>query len=631
MSDSLTSAEQAWAESGRSSKGRGGAGRLLRRTFLIAFVLVTGGLITSGGLELLFRYRESVDAVGALQREMAQGAAFKIHNFVQDIERTMREFTQTQGVVAVGLTKAYRFELIKLLKINPAITEATVLEPSGRELFKLSRLEMTLPQDLKDRSLAEAFIPAREDKSFYSQVYFVRKSEPYMTISVPIKRFQGEVVGILICEVNLKYIWEVVSGIKVGQAGYAYVVSGEGDLIAHPDISLVLEKRNLKELGQVKAALAGAQGPLPAQANLVGEKVFPAYGRIPDLGWAVLVERPVGEAYAPLYASILRTSILLLVGLGMAILASFLINHRVVRPVEVLRQGATRIGAGDLDHRLEIKTGDELQALAEEFNRMAAQLQESYANLEERVKTRTQELAVANLRLDETSRHKSAFLASMSHEFRTPLNAIIGFSEVLLDRSLKVTEEERSQFLSDILNSGKHLLNLINEILDLSKIEAGRMELQIEPVSLQAILDAIQSTVRSLAARKTIDLRFESNGLPDSVSIDAGRIKQVLLNLVGNALKFTPESGKVWVRATASNGEVRVEVGDTGPGVPREEQERIFLEFQQTKTVTEGDKPEGTGLGLALAKKFAEMHGGKLWVESEVGKGSRFFFTLPLN
>ena len=168
-----------------------------------------------------------------------------------------------------------------------------------------------------------------------------------MHIAVPIEPFAGEVIGVLIAEVNLKYIWEVISQIKVGQTGYAYVVSREGDLIAHPDISLVLQKQNLRNLGQVQAALAGAPGPFAAQPNLAGQKVFPAYAAIPDLGWAVLVERPTAEAYAPLYASILRTSMLLLVGLGMAILASLLISRRVVRPVEVLRQGAAQIGAGD--------------------------------------------------------------------------------------------------------------------------------------------------------------------------------------------------------------------------------------------------------------------------------------------
>jgi class 3 adenylate cyclase len=212
-------------------------------------------------------------------------------------------------------------------------------------------------------------------------VYLVQESEPYMSIAVPIKRF-NRVIGVLIAEVNLKHIWSVVSDIQVGKTGYAYVVSGGGELIAHPDINLVLKGRNFKDLVQVQAALAGAPIPLAALPNFAGQEVFSAYATIPDLGWAVLVERPVVEAYAPLYASLTRTAALLLVGLGMAVLASLLIGIRVVRPLQELRQGVTRIGMGDLDHRIDIQTGDELEVLADEFNQMTVKLQESYANNE---------------------------------------------------------------------------------------------------------------------------------------------------------------------------------------------------------------------------------------------------------
>jgi GAF domain-containing protein len=229
--------------------------------------------------------------------------------------------------------------------------------------------------------------------------------------------------------------------------------------------------------------------------------------------------------------------------------------------------------------------------------------------------------------IEAANRHKSEFLANMSHELRTPLNAIIGFSEVLLDPSLKVSDEEQSQFLTDVLGSGKHLLGLINEILDLAKIEAGKMELQIEPALLQDVVEAVSNTMRSLAVKKSIDLRIDSDERLDPFLMDGARVKQVLLNLVGNAIKFTPEGGKVWMRTGSKDGYVRVEVGDTGPGIAAEDQERIFLEFQQAGS--DAGKPQGTGLGLALAKKFVEMHGGKIWLESEVGKGSRFFFTLP--
>ncbi len=182
------------------------------------------------------------------------------------------------------------------------------------------------------------------------------------------------------------------------------MVSGEGDLLAHPDLSLVLQKRNLKHLRQVQMALDDTPGPFVAQPNLAGQQVLAAYALIPSLGWAVLVERPASEAYAPLYRSMLRTVVLLLFGLGMAVLASFLISRRVVRPIAVLRQGADRIGAGELEHRIDVRTGDELEALAVEFNRMAAHLQTSYASLEQQVEARTCELAQAVAELQSSGR-----------------------------------------------------------------------------------------------------------------------------------------------------------------------------------------------------------------------------------
>jgi len=288
-------------------------------------------------------------------------------------------------------------------------------------------------------------------------------------------------------------------------------------------------------------------------------------------------------------------------------------------------------------------TEDEIGQLAVSFNRMAeslkgnigekervlAELKELNQTLEDRVLRRTLELQVANIELREATRHKSEFLAGVSHELRTPLNAIIGFSEVLLDPSLKVTEDERKQFLKDILNGGKHLLNLINEILDLSKIEAGRMELEVEPANLTETLDSVQDTMQPLAARKHINLQFNRNGGIPPFPMDAMRVKQVLLNLVANAIKFTPEGGRVEVSAKTKDGLVQLEVDDTGIGIPKEDHMRIFEEFHRRRTEEGTKASEGTGLGLALAKRFVQMHGGKIWVDSEVGKGSRFSFTLP--
>jgi adenylate cyclase len=354
------------------------SGRLVRRTFVVALVLVGSGLVAGGAFELYKKYHESVESNWILQREMAQGASFKIQQFVKEIENTMQASTQSADILSHGLTDAFEFQLIKLLKIIPAISAIAAVDTRGSERIKVSRLEMIRPEDLKLRATDQAFLTASKDATYIGPVYFVHESEPYAQIAVPIKRFT-KVVGVLIAEVNLKHIWKVISEIRAGETGYAYVVSGDGNLIAHPDISMVLKGRNLNNLDQVQAALADAPGPLKAQTNFAGQTVFVAYSLISDLGWAVLVERPTDEAYAPLYSSLLRTGVLLMVGVGMAVLASLLIGLRVVRPLQALRQGATRISAGELDFHIDIKTGDELEVLADEFNQMTEKLKESYA------------------------------------------------------------------------------------------------------------------------------------------------------------------------------------------------------------------------------------------------------------
>lgn len=628
MNDPTASEYSARPPSPSTPSRRAGGGRLLRRTFLIAFLLVSGGLISSGAVELFFRYRESVESIGALQREMAQGVAFKIQAFVQDIEKTLRASTQTPEIVTEGLTEAYRFQLIKLLRVAPAITTATALDTEGHETLKVSRVQMVQSQELAEQSTNEAFTQARQGASFLSSVYFVRQSEPYLRIGVPIERFAGDVVGVLIAEVNLKYIWDVISNIKVGQTGYAYVVSRDGDLIAHPDISLVLQKQSVKHLGQVQAALAGQSGPFTVQANLAGDKVFPAYAAMPDLGWAVIVERLADEAYAPLYASMLRTAILLLLGLGMAVVASLLIGRRVVRPLAVLRQGAARIGTGALTHRIDIQTDDEFQDLATEFNYMATQLQESYAELEQRVEARTHELEERSRELEIASKHKSQFLANMSHELRTPMNAILGYTELIIDEIYGEVPERIREVLERVQHSGQHLLGLINAVLDLSRIEAGRLTLSIAEYSLPEVVQTVFTSVESLAAEKQLALHLSvPSDLPPGRG-DEQRIAQVLLNLVGNAIKFT-EAGEVGIGVSAEDGAFAIAVSDTGGGIAEEDQQKIFDEFQQadnSNTRAQG----GTGLGLAISKRIIEMHGGRMWVESSLGKGSTFWFTLPV-
>jgi signal transduction histidine kinase len=230
--------------------------------------------------------------------------------------------------------------------------------------------------------------------------------------------------------------------------------------------------------------------------------------------------------------------------------------------------------------------------------------------------------------IEAANRHKSEFLANMSHELRTPLNAIIGFSEVLQERLFGELNEKQAEYTSDILTSGQHLLSLINEILDLSKVEAGRMELELAPFDLPLAIDNARTFVRERAMKHGITMDVDVDDRLGEYVGDERKIKQILLNLLSNAVKFTPEGGRISITANKTDNGAEISVTDTGIGIPPAEQPTIFEEFRQVGGEY-AHKKEGTGLGLTLAKKFVELHGGKIWVESEVGKGSTFSFTLP--
>ena len=238
------------------------------------------------------------------------------------------------------------------------------------------------------------------------------------------------------------------------------------------------------------------------------------------------------------------------------------------------------------------------------------------------------EIADKSRQLEAASRHKSEFLANMSHELRTPLNAIIGFSEVLNERMFGELNDKQAEYLKDIHASGTHLLSLINDILDLSKVEAGRMELELSSFSLPAAIDSALTLVRERATRRGVSLRAAIHPAIGEMSGDERKIRQVLLNLLSNAIKFTPEGGRIEVTAAPENGAVDVSVIDTGVGIAPEDHEAVFEEFRQVGE--SAAKQEGTGLGLALCRKFVELHGGKIWVTSALGAGSTFTFRLPV-
>jgi signal transduction histidine kinase/ActR/RegA family two-component response regulator len=622
---------------------------------MVIFATLVGvALLTSGLIGIYFVYQQNKAAEVLLQQEKAMAAASKIKQFVEEIEHQIGWTTHYPWDTSPVALNQQHLDYLRLLRQVPAITEISQLDPSGMEQLRVSRLAVDVVGSQADLSREPEFLKARTGKTYFSPVDFLAESAyPYMTVAMV---GRGQPAGVTVAQVNLKFIWEVVSQIKIGKVGHAYVVDASGQLIAHPDISLILRRTDLSSLPQVRAALAASSEPaiqrrpqVAIERGLRGNRVLTTYQPIDPLGWTVFLEQPLNEAFVPLYNSILRTTILVVIGLGLAFLTSLVLAHRMVAPILALRSSAARIGAGALGQTIDIRTGDELEALGDEFNRMSTRLRESYASLEQKVEQRTQELTSTNENLKneiaqreraqaelleardiaiEASRAKSGFLANMSHEIRTPLNAIIGMAELLSETPLN---SEQLGYLRVFQHAGDTLLNTINDILDLSKLEAGQVTLELAEFDIRELVENTVEVLGVGAHDKGLALNCHfAPDVPTMLLGDPARLGPVITNLVGNAIKFT-EKGEVSVHVendpeANAPGALRLRVCDTGIGIPPDKLNVIFESFAQADSSTTREYG-GTGLGLTISRGLIGLMGGRIWVESTPGKGSTFHFT----
>jgi signal transduction histidine kinase len=322
--------------------------------------------------------------------------------------------------------------------------------------------------------------------------------------------------------------------------------------------------------------------------------------------------------------SLILTTTFAVIAVVLALLGGFVISWSLILPVREAEGFLDQVAMGNFGGQISVPNRDEFGVLADRMNHMSRELN----RFDKEQRHAAAELLRLNEQLAQTSKAKSEFLANMSHELRTPMNAILGFTEMVLDGLYGDVPTELKEPLTDIQVNGRHLLRLINDVLDLSKIEAGRMQLNPGEYSVQEVVDIAQVSLRSLAAEKGLDFVVS---VPDNLPVaygDNGRITQCLMNLAGNAIKFTNQ-GRVEIGVQLVGDELLYRVSDTGIGIPKSELENVFAEFRQVdSTVTR--EFGGTGLGLTITKKFVEMHGGRIWVESEVGKGCTFFFAIPL-
>jgi signal transduction histidine kinase len=756
--------------------------------FVVSFVtLIVLVVAVNGAFEAWFAYRDTTEQVTKSQAGNAKAAAGRIEQFISEIERQISWATRASS----NTIEQRRTDYALLLQQVPAIDRLIYLDGEGTERLRLQRGEAPVTGGA-DYSGDPRFKETQKQPVWLSPIYF-DGPDPFMAIALA---HSGRNAGSTVAEVNLKFVSPLIDRSRIGEDVDALVVGPRGRLIAHSDPEVRLGT-DLAELPQVAGMMKSE--PVNFGKDTDGRSVLTAGASIPRTNWYVFFEQPLNQALAPVYGLLYRTAWLLAGGIFLAVLAGILLARQLVTPIRALQVGAQQLEASDFGHRIDVHSGDEIEELARQFNRMADQLQGSYSRLEQKVAERTKDLAqsISELKaLEEIGRavassldpeavlativtravefshadageifsydasrdvfelaethgldpsfqdkiraipitlgesvlglsakqqkavsfpdlssapanplkdltlsagfnsvlvvpllgqdvivgalvlqrravgdfpertiglmqtfahqsvlalnnaqqfrevdqkgrglaiasaHKSQFIANMNHELRTPLNAVLGYSELLADGLYGKLPAKALQVLSRIQANGKHLLGLINDVLDISKMEAGQLSLSLDDYSVESVVQSVVSATGSLAEAKGIKIK---TSVPEGLPLGRGderRLTQVLLNLVSNAIKFT-DSGSVEVGVDAVNGEFNIMVRDTGPGIAPADQARIFEEFQQVDD-SSTRKKGGTGLGLSISRRLIDMHGGRIGLDSTLGKGSTFSIILPI-
>ncbi|OGQ78644.1 MAG: hypothetical protein A3F90_18380 [Deltaproteobacteria bacterium RIFCSPLOWO2_12_FULL_60_19] len=611
----------------------------IRRRLLIwglSFFGVALTIVVFAGYSYTVRQIER-DAA-ALQAELASVTAERIRNFVRRKIERFSDMADAANLYPLG-SKEQKLLLGLLVKNDTSFTEASIIDARGMEVVKVSDRKVYFASDLSDQSKSAKFNGAMKGTDYISRVYTSDRAQPYVTVAVPLWGAAQNIGGAATAEADLSFLWEVIEKIHFGTAGYGYLVDENGNLIAHRDASLVLKKMNLRQIVGVQKFLRNPTrlDPTPAHEGrgLMDKPVLATYATVSELGWAVILEEPLDAALA--HVEILKRSALALLAIGLFVGAVIIawVSGRITGPIRELHQGAEIIGSGNLDHRVNIKTGDEIEWLAEEFNKMAGELKVSYATLEQKVKDKTRELERTNVELEQANRDlltvnkaKDEFLSVMSHELRTPLNVVMGYTGMLKEGILGTINPEQEKALEKVISRSSDLLVMITQILQATSIEAGKVKVERREVELSDLLDDLKSSYE-VVTEKPIALKWDYPSGPLTIKTDGEKLKHILLNLINNAIKFTDKGHvSIAVRYRPEAGAAEFQVADTGIGIPEEMLPSIFEMFRQVDS-SETRSYGGVGMGLYIVKKYTEMLGGKIEADSAPGQGSAFTVTLP--
>lgn len=601
---------------------------LLFVSLTIIPLVIVGTQIASRGFDTL------QDQAVEFQDQLAHQTAISLGAFFSERQNELFVLTNVYGIDSLDAA-TQRDVLLSLLSKQEAYYQLSLVNADGDETIRITRGEIITTDDLTNRADDPLFQQAVESRSvMYNPVYFNENArDRLITIAVPVEDlFTGAISTVLIAEVRFLNVQEeILRNLNLTEGQDVFVVDSNGVVIAHRNPSLVLRETIFN--------IPDTEG---RQAGLGDDDVVLAVETIPLENMELTVVAQTSYTEATALASDLSeiaaviTAATLLVASAVIILAV----SRVVNPIVKISRVAQAIQGGDLKAKADERGNDEISTLAKTFNSMTAQLQHTLIGLQENIdqleKSREEreklikDLQAAKRLAEENSRLKSEFLSTMSHELRTPMNAIEGFTGIMLKRMGGVDYNEKSErYLFKVQSNSKRLLNLINDFLDLSRIESGRLELAYLPISPAAMAQKWHDELSVLADGKGVDFELTVDpNLPPMVYGDEESLTKIAANLLGNAFKFTTE-GKVTLKLERRDEDMVIEVTDTGIGIPPHAREFIFDEFRQVDQSSKR-KYGGTGLGLAIVQKLAREMGGRVTVESEVGKGSTFTVLIPI-
>lgn len=516
--------------------------------------------------------------------------------------------------------------LEQMLFHNDAFKELSLVNAEGNEIFRISRTKTIRQEDLRDQSDSKKFLEVRDRGRFIGEVFWER-NKPFFTVGRAIFSAQGSVSGAVFAEVDAEAFQRVISKLfEASDQGRVYIVDRKGIVVAHPDTSTVLAEKDFSSIPIVQSLIEKTpEGFLTdIYNNELGEEVI-STGSVISLSfeereprgvlktdWFVITEIPTFVAFSSVREITILSLFILLAIVLLSAAAALLFARRIVEPIEALHKGAKEIGLGNLDYALDIKTNDELQDLANEFQRMSKNLKD------------------ARERDQEVSRMKSEFLSIAAHQLRTPLSALKWVLNLSLEGDLGKLKKEQRELLEKGYSANERMIALVNDLLDVVRIEEGRFDYKLEKGAVAEIVEDVVKEIKVIAEQKGVQLSFHkpSRKLP-KVVLDPVKYRLAVANVIDNAVQYTRASGRVDIEFMYKGNEILVSVKDTGIGIAPRQLSRLFTKFFRADNAVRMETA-GSGLGLFIAKNIIEKHGGKIWIESVEGKGTTVYFTVPV-